>query len=138
VPRSRSDILQNIDRFLVAERNGRIVGVVSWGILPELSAARHPSVEIKSLAVEASARGSGLGRALVEGVLEAVRALQPEQVIALTFSPDFFRRFGFEEVDKRELMHKLYTGCLNCTRYDSPFTCPEVAMRLQVRSVPAA
>jgi len=27
-------------------------------------------------------------------------------------------------------MHKIYTGCINCTKYDSPFTCPEVAMVL--------
>jgi N-acetylglutamate synthase-like GNAT family acetyltransferase len=42
--------------------------------------------------------------------------------------PEFFRRFGFAEVPKEKLMHKLYTGCVNCTRYDNPFTCPEIAM----------
>jgi hypothetical protein len=30
-------------------------------------------------------------------------------------------------------MHKIYTGCINCTKYDSPFTCPEVAMALTLR-----
>jgi amino-acid N-acetyltransferase len=49
-------------------------------------------------------------------------------VIALTFAPGFFRRFGFEETSKEGLMHKLYAGCVNCTKYDSPFTCPEIAM----------
>ena len=34
VPRSISDILQNIDRFYVAEADDAIVGVVSWSILP--------------------------------------------------------------------------------------------------------
>ncbi len=128
VPRSKSDILQNIDRFLVAAAEGEVVGVVSWGVLPELGSARHPSVEIKSLAVAESARGRGTGRALIEAAIERIEHLRPEQIVALTFVPDFFRRFGFREVAKETLMHKLYTGCLNCTRYDSPFTCPEIAM----------
>jgi amino-acid N-acetyltransferase len=128
VMRSKSDILQNIDRFLVAELDGRVVGVVSWAILPELGSAKHPSVEIKSLAVERAARGRQVGRALMEEVLRRVSELQPEQAIALTFVPEFFRKFGFREVPKAGLMHKLYTGCLNCTRYDNPFTCPEIAM----------
>jgi amino-acid N-acetyltransferase len=128
VPRSMSDILQNIDRFHVAEHAGRIVGTASWGILPELGSARHPSVEIKSVAVEASQRGRGVGRRLVEAVIERIRAMNPEQIIVLTFAPEFFRRFGFGEVPKERLMHKLYSGCVNCTRYDSPFTCPEIAM----------
>ncbi len=128
VPRSISDILQNIDRFYVGETGGVVVGTISWGILPELGSARHPSVELKSLAVSASARRRGLGRALVQCALERVSELKPEQVIVLTFVPEFFRRFGFSEVSKEKMMHKLYTGCVNCTRFDSPFTCPEIAM----------
>jgi len=128
VPRSKSDILQQMDRFFVAERAGTVVGVVSWGILPELEHGKHPTVEIKSLAVDRKARGLGLGRRLVEKVLERIRQFEPEQIIALTFLPDFFRRFGFAETPKAQLMHKIYTGCVNCTRYDSPFTCPEIAM----------
>ena len=50
--------------------------------------------------------------------------------MVLTFAPEFFRQFGFREVPKETLMHKLYMGCINCTKYDSPFTCPEVAMTL--------
>jgi amino-acid N-acetyltransferase len=134
VPRSLNDINQNIDRFLVAEAAGVVVGTVSWGILPEIGTAAHPTIEIKSLAVTPARRGSGLGRRLVEAAVERVKRMHPEQVIVLTFSPDFFRKFGFVEVPKETLMHKLYTGCVNCSKYDSPFTCPEVAMSLDLRS----
>ena len=133
VPRSMSDIIQNVDRFLVAEMDGRIVGTVSWGILPEIGNAAHPTVEIKSLAVEAAARGGGSGRALVETAIERVKVLHPEQIIVLTFAPDFFRKFGFAEISKEKIMHKLYTGCLNCSKYDNPLTCPEIAMSLSLR-----
>ncbi len=128
VMRSKSDILMNIDRFVVAEADGRIVAAAAWAVLPELGMGKHPSMELKSVAVDAAYRGTGLGRAIVELALEKISAFNPEQVILLTFVPDFFRKFGFQEVPKEQLMHKLYTGCLNCTRYDNPFTCPEIAM----------
>ncbi|OQA29220.1 MAG: Amino-acid acetyltransferase [Verrucomicrobia bacterium ADurb.Bin345] len=133
VPRSMSDIIQNVDRFLVAEAGGRVIGTVSWGILPEIGNAAHPTVEIKSLAVDATARGVGAGRGLVEAAIERVKVLHPEQIIVLTFAPEFFRKFGFAEISKEKIMHKLYTGCLNCSKYDNPLTCPEIAMSLLLR-----
>ena len=132
VPRPISDIVQNIDRFIVCEYRGEVVGTASWGILPEIGRAAHPTIEIKSVAVEKKVRDRGIGRDLVDAAIERVKILQPEQIIVLTFSPEFFAKFGFEEVPKESLMHKLYSGCLNCTKYDSPFTCPEVAMSLAV------
>lgn len=132
VPRSMNDIIQNTDRFIVAEADGRVVGTVSWGILPEIGRATHPTVEIKSLAVDAAYRGYGIGRALVEAAIENIKVLRPEQIIVLTFAPDFFRKFGFQEIPKERIMHKLYTGCLNCAKYDNPLTCPEIAMALPI------
>jgi len=128
LPRPVSDILQNIDRFLVAEQNARVIGTVAWQILPEIGASHAPSVEIKSLAVDPDHRGTSIGRALVETAIERIRPLHPSQVLVLTFTPDFFRKLGFREVPKERLMHKIYMGCINCSKYDSPFTCPETAM----------
>ena len=123
-----SDIVQNIDRFLVCDVDSTVAGTVSWQILPEIGTPRQPSVEIQSLAVDKRYQGRGLGRALVFAALQRVDSLHPFQVIALTFSPEFFRKVGFREVPKKKIMHKLYMGCIGCTKYDSPFTCPEIAM----------
>ena len=133
VPRSMNDIAQNTDRFLIGEVKGKLTGIVAWSILPEIGKAEHPSVEIKSLAVHKDARGLGLGKALVLAAIRHIRTLQPEQIIVLTFTPEFFGKLGFKTVPKETLMHKLYTGCLNCSKYDSPFTCPEVAMVMDLR-----
>ncbi len=130
--RSLSDIAQNIDRFLVCEKGGKVVGTVSWSILPEIGHARHPSVEIKSVSVARSLRKHGIGRALIEAAIKRIRLLNPSQIIVLTFTPPFFARMGFHEVPKASLMHKLYMGCINCAKYDSPFTCPEVAMAMDM------
>ena len=127
-----SDIVQNIDRFLVAERKGEVVGAAAWAVLPEIGKARQPSVEVKSVAVRQDMKGRGIGRRLVEAVIARIREFHPAQIIVLTFTPPFFAKLGFVKVPKKTLMHKLYMGCVNCTKYDNPFTCPEVAMALQL------
>jgi amino-acid N-acetyltransferase len=137
LPRPLSDIVQNIDRFLVCEEKGAIVGTVAWSILPEIGHASSPSVEVKSLAVKQSLRRHGVGSLLVTSAIERIAVLKPAQIIVLTFTPPFFRKMGFHEVPKASLMHKLYMGCINCAKYDSPFTCPEVAMAMDLRT-PAA
>jgi|APCry1669188910_1035180.scaffolds.fasta_scaffold17567_3 amino-acid N-acetyltransferase len=134
IPRPVGDILENIDRFIVAEADGKIAGSVSWQVLPDIGLAKNPSVEIKSLAVAAAHRNKGLGKALMLAIIERILILRPSQIIVLTFHPNFFKKFGFKRVAKRTLMHKLYMGCLNCAKYDSPFTCPEVAMSLKIRN----
>lgn len=134
LPRSVSDITENIDRFVVAEIDGCKVGVASWQILPDIGRANDPSVEIKSVSVTKDYKGRGVGKALVQSVIKRIKAFTPYQIVVLTFSPDFFRSFGFNEVSKETLMHKLYMGCINCTKYDSPFTCPEKAMTIVLRA----
>lgn len=133
LPRSISDIVENIDRFLICEVEGKVCGTVSWQILPEIGAPKQPSVEIKSLAVTAEQQSSGLGRALINSAIEHIRPFHPAQIIALTFHPEFFIKLGFQQIKKETLIHKIYMGCKNCAKYDSPFTCPETAVALRIQ-----
>ncbi len=138
VPRAISDIVQNIDRFLVAVgEGGRVFGTVAYAILPEIGEPARTSVEIQSVCVEEPFRGRGVGRDLVVAQLRRLHSLHPMQVLALTFTPDFFEKIGFRPVDKATLMHKIYMGCINCTKHESPFTCPEVAMVLDHQAIAA-
>ena len=132
ISRALSDIVEDIDRFVVAEQDGRLVGCASWHILPEIGEPERASVEIRSVAVTKGTRGTGIGTALVRAILERIRPLGPAQALALTFAPAFFARLGFHEVAKTQIMHKIYTGCLNCTKHANPFTCPEIAMVLEL------
>ncbi len=132
LPRAISDIDQNIDRFLVCDRGDGVLGCASWKILPEIGTPKNPAIEIQSLAVRKEVHSEGIGRALVKRAIQRVLQLHPSEIIVLTFTPEFFRKLGFVEVPKEKLMHKIYTGCVNCTKYDSPFTCPEVAMAMAV------
>jgi amino-acid N-acetyltransferase len=132
ISRSLSDIVENIDRFVVATQAGRIVGCASWHILPEIGEPERASVEIRSVAIEEGLRRTGLGSAIVRAILERIRPLHPAQAVVLTFAPAFFRGLGFREVPKTQLMHKIYMGCVNCTKHANPFTCPEIAMVLEL------
>lgn len=132
ISRALSDIVENVDRFVIAEQNGRLVGCASWHILPEIGEPARASVEIRSLAIRKGQQRAGLGTAMVRTILERIRPLGVAQVVVLTFAPAFFARLGFHEVPKTKLMHKIYMGCVNCTKHANPFTCPEIAMVLEL------
>ena len=134
VPRSLGNVVETIDRFVLAEAAGELVGCAAYQIHPEIGNAEAASVEVVSVAVTAAFRRRGIGRLLVEAVLAKVATFRPREVVVLTFAPEFFRSLGFVEIAKTEIMHKLYTGCINCTKHDNPYTCPEIAMRRTVNA----
>jgi N-acetylglutamate synthase-like GNAT family acetyltransferase len=133
ISRPVGDIVQNIDRFVVCEVGNRVVGCAAWQILPEIGAPERASVEIQSVAVAQPYRRHHIGTRIVTRILEEVRRFRPAQAIVLTFAPKFFGTLGFREIPKTQVMHKLYMGCINCTKHANPFTCPEIAMSLELR-----
>lgn len=130
VPRSLGNIVENIDRFFIAEAEGEMTGCATYQVHPELGDAMSATVEVQSLVVKTMFRRRGIGKALVEAIIERVRLFHPHEIVSLTFAPEFFSSLGFEVIPKTNVMHKLYTGCMNCTKHTNPFTCPEIAMRL--------
>ncbi len=114
----------------MADLDGEIIGTASWAVLPELDPAHNPSIEIQSVSVRSGHQKSGLGRRLIQAAIERVAEFKPDQIIVLTFTPPFFARLGFTPIPKEKILYKLYKGCMNCAKYDSPLTCPEVAMAL--------
>lgn len=129
VPRSLGNIVESIDRFVIAECEGEMAGCAAFQIHPEIGDAEAASVEIVSVAVKGIFRRRGIGRLLVNAVIENARRFAPKDIVVLTFAPDFFKTLDFVEIPKTEVMHKLYTGCINCTKHANPYTCPEIAMR---------
>ncbi len=134
VPRSMGNIIENIDRFTVAESGREMVGCVCYQIHPEIGLPPQATVEIQSVAVRAPYRRKGVGRLLVNEIVKQVRNFNPQEILVLTFAPEFFESLGFREIPKTRVMHKLYSGCINCTKHANPFTCPEKAMACEVES----
>ena len=91
LPRTADFVTLNADHFLVAERNGRVVGCVH---LDEYA----PSLaEVRSLAVSPDAQGAGVGVALVEALERLARVRGYTTLFAVSNSGDFFRRRGYAE-----------------------------------------
>jgi len=115
-----TEIYDQIRDFSVAEGPRQaLVGVCALHVIWEDLA------EIRSLAVDPKSRRRGLGRALVERCIEEARQLKIGRVFALTYQAEFFRRLGFERVDKAELPHKVWRDCLKCTKFPN---CDETAV----------
>ena len=121
--RSKADIYENLQSFLVAEIDGRVVSCcalqVIWGQL----------AEIKSLAVEQSHVGTGVGKSLVSAAIENARDLGLGKLFALTLEPLFFEKLGFEKVNKESLPMKVWVGCAHCPKQDN---CDEIAVLLKL------
>jgi GNAT superfamily N-acetyltransferase len=86
----------------IAESRGQHAGVLSARRLRSLPFPSHPDasrLDLATLFVGPEHRGHGVGRALVEGLLEWCRLTDVEsvQVTANASSRDFFRRLGFVE-----------------------------------------
>ena len=133
ISRPIGDIIQNIDRFVVCSSDALIVGCAAWQILPEIGEPERASVEVQSVAVHQDYRRHHVGTRIVSTILENIKRFQPAQAIVLTFAPEFFGSLGFKVIPKTQVMHKLYMGCINCTKHANPFTCPEIAMALDLR-----
>jgi amino-acid N-acetyltransferase len=90
-------VADNFSQFLVAEADGRLVGVVGLELYGE-------SALLRSAAVEESWRGSGVGRVLVERALDVARERGIEDVYLLTTTAEnYFPKFGFVCVRRDEV-----------------------------------
>jgi N-acetylglutamate synthase-like GNAT family acetyltransferase len=86
----------DIDRFFVAELDGRIVGAAGWELLDEGLA------KTTLLAVDPAAGGRGIGSALQRTRMGAMRAAGAERVRTNADRPEtiawYRRHFGYREV----------------------------------------
>ena len=117
--RSPADIYENLQTFIVADLDGKIVGCcaleVIWSDL----------AEIKSLAIDQIYKGKGIGRKLVTAAVEEAVKLGVPKVFALTLEPVFFEKLGFETVEKDTLPMKVWSDCARCPKQQN---CDEIAV----------
>lgn len=119
LPRSLNELYENIRDFFIYTEGGKIVGCCALHIDWEDLA------EIKSLAVLSSKGGKGIGTRLLDQCLKDAKVLKVRKVFALTYVPEFFEKFGFKIVDKKELPHKIWSECIRCMYFPN---CKEIAM----------
>jgi len=119
LPRSLSDIYENLRDYFVYQDGGEVIGSAAIHIMWEDLA------EVRSLAVQDGKMRRGVGTQLVEACISEAIVLGIARVFALTYKPEFFERLGFRRVDKSELPHKIWTDCLKCAKFPD---CDEIAL----------
>jgi N-acetylglutamate synthase-like GNAT family acetyltransferase len=91
LPRSVEFVELHCDHFIVAERDGQVIGCVH---LDEYA----PSLaEVRSFAVAPGAQGSGVGVGLIAALERLARTRGYTTLFAVSNSGEFFRRRGYEE-----------------------------------------
>jgi amino-acid N-acetyltransferase len=91
------------------------------------------SGEIRSLAVEPGLRTRGIGRRLVDVFEAQAREHDLHYLFALTYVDGFFRKLGFQEVDRVELPLKAWKDCLRRPKFQA---CDEIAMLKRIKINP--
>ena len=117
--RSMADIYENLQTFIAADLEGKVVGCCALEIVwADLA-------EIKSLAVSENHKGEGIGRKIVEAAMKKASEIGVLRVFALTLEPDFFLKLGFEKVEKNALPMKVWSDCARCSKQQN---CDEIAV----------
>lgn len=120
--RPRHELYDFIRDYFVWEDSGG--GVIGMGAL---HVCWEDLAEVRSLAVIEERQGSGLGGRILEACLDEAVTLGLYRIFSLTYVPEFFSRFGFGEVDKGVLPHKVWADCVKCVKFPD---CDEIAMML--------
>ncbi|MFD1707404.1 N-acetyltransferase [Siminovitchia sediminis] len=123
LPRTRDSLIINIQSIFVAEEAGEVLGVASLAILGQDLA------EIRSLAVDKKAQGRGIGKILVEKIIEETKKLGIPKLISLTYQVVFFEKCGFTVINKEEMPQKVWTDCIHCPKFPA---CDEIAMAISL------
>jgi len=101
LPRTLDNIIHDVQNFVVAELDGVVVGCASLYIY------QTGLAEIRSVVIEESAQNQGQGAALVQYLLEFAHQMELEQIIVLTYIPQYFAKLGFAEIDKSTLAENI-------------------------------
>ncbi len=123
--RSLNYVYENIRDFWIYETGSRIGGacalhVVGWQDLGE----------IKSLVVSKTSQDKGIGTKLVSQCIKEAKTIGIKSIFALTFVPQFFKKLGFQKIDRKNLPHKIWSDCVDCIYFPD---CQEKAVILHLK-----
>ena len=111
LPRERGEIAVHAHRFVVMCEDDRIVACA------ELAPLSRDVSEVRSLVVGEDARNLGLGRELVDELVERATVAGFEKLCAFTHTPSYFVHLGFSIVPHAWLPEKIVTDCHACPQF---------------------
>jgi amino-acid N-acetyltransferase len=119
--RNADEVATNIRSYILAKIDNKLVG---YGAL-HIHSSRL--AEIRSLIVLDGYRGQNIGRKIVEFTLDEAKELQViEEVLVLTYLPQFFIKLNFIEIAKESIPeHKIWADCIKCIHFP---VCNEISL----------
>jgi len=101
-------LYEQVQEFWVAARvdDGAVVGCGALHVMWEDLA------EVRTVAVDPAYQGRKIGRRIVTELLGVARDLGVRRVFVLTFETEFFRSFGFTEIDGAPVPPEVYEQLL--------------------------
>jgi amino-acid N-acetyltransferase len=119
--RNEDEVSTNIRSYVLAMIEDELVGYAALHI--------HSSrlAEIRSLIVSSAHRGKNIGKQIVQFSLnEAEELLVGEEVLVLTYLPEFFKKMNFIEIAKESIPeHKIWADCIKCIHFP---ICNEISL----------
>lgn len=119
LPRSAEAIEESIDDWFVVNNDESIIACGSLYFYTPVLA------EVRSLAVDESIEGAGLGSAIVNALIEEAQRRGVQTLFALTRVVPFFERLGFTRSEKNWFPEKIWHDCADCPVQDE---CDENAV----------
>lgn len=125
--RNEDEVATNIRSYILAKEDNKLLGYAALHI----HSARL--AEIRSLIVADGHRGKNIGKKIVLFALEEAKVLNvSEEVLVLTYLPDFFRKMHFVEIAKETIPeHKIWADCIKCIHFP---ICNEVSLVYKLAS----
>jgi amino-acid N-acetyltransferase len=119
LPRTEFEMSENIRDFSLAYLGEKLAGCGALHFYTPTSG------EVRSLAVDPHLKTRGVGRRMVEALEAEAVENRLHAIFAFTYVPDFFRKVGFQEVERGALPLKVWKDCLRCPKFQC---CDEIAM----------
>jgi amino-acid N-acetyltransferase len=127
--RTLTDLYENVWGFTVATAEDN--SILACGALKLYN---QEVAEVRSLCVDENIKSKGIGREIMQALLDEAEAVGLKTVFALTVAPGFFQKIGFHEVPRERFPTKVWRDCLRCERYTC---CNEKAVSLDLADRPA-
>jgi len=120
-------LYESVRDFVVAECNcGTIVGTSGLHVL------WNDMAEVRSLAVLPAWQGRGIGKSMIQYMVQEAQEIGIERLFAFTYQQSFFEKCGFTVVKKDTLPQKVWKECIYCDKFHS---CDEIAMIRSLRPI---